>query len=530
MEAAITWLDSIVWSPWLVWLCLGAGVYFTVRTKLLQFTKIPAMVRNLREGSTSQDGISSFQALAMSLSGRVGAGNIAGVAVAIGTGGPGAVMWMWIVALLGAATSFVECTLGQLYKERDSRTGEYRGGPAFYFERAYAHTRARVPMKIYAWIFAVVSVLALGVFLPGIQTDTMSGALTDTVPGLERWMVGAALALILGVIIIGGVKRIANFAAVVVPFMAVAYVIIALIALAINVSEIPAMFRLIIESAFGAHAVFGGILGVAIDQGVRRGIYSNEAGQGTGPHAAAATEVSHPAKQGLVQAFAVYIDTLFVCSATAFLILSTGMYQVIPTGEDSPVDYETNLPGDVEAGAAFTQFAIDSMWQGFGSIFVAVALAFFAFTTLVYYYYMAETNLTYAMRGLRSKQAKRALLAVLQVVVLLITVWGAMGAEGQAWAIGDIGVGVMAWLNIVGILIIQQPAFAVLKDYRRQVREGRDPQFDPRTVGIRNAEFWEERADAIAAGTWQDGLPGGRGDRDEGDGDDDQRHVRVPVR
>lgn len=525
MDALIDWADETVWSPALVWLCLGAGLLFTIRAKLVQFTQIPNMIRHLRQGGSSKDGISSFQALTMSLSGRVGAGNIAGVAVAIASGGPGAVMWMWIVALLGAATSFVESTLGQIFKERDPRTGEYRGGPAFYFERAYQHTWARLPLKIYAWIFAVVSVLALGIFLPGIQTDTMSGALTNAFPALDRWMIGVFLAIVLGVIIIGGVKRIAHFTATVVPIMAISYIIIAMIVLLVNASEIPAMLRLILDSAFGAQAVFGGILGYAIDQGVRRGIYSNEAGQGTGPHAAAATEVSHPAKQGVVQAFAVYIDTLLVCSATAFLILSTGMFQVTVEGED--IDHATNLPAEAEPGAQYTQFALDTVFAGAGSMFVAIALAFFAFSTLVYYYYMAETNLTYAMRKVDNLSVQRGVLAVLQVTILIVVFYGAMGAEGRAWSIGDIGVGVMAWLNIVGILLIQRPAFKALKDYREQLKAGKDPQFDPRTLGVRNAEFWEERADAIAAGTHRDsGTQGGPQDPDADGG----QPAPVPVR
>ncbi|GAA1180706.1 alanine/glycine:cation symporter family protein [Nesterenkonia xinjiangensis] len=523
MDAFIEWADTVVWSPALVWLCLGAGLLFTIRAKLVQFSQIPNMIRNLVQGGSSRDGISPFQALTMSLSGRVGAGNIAGVAVAIASGGPGAVMWMWIVALLGAATSFVESTLGQIYKERDPRTGEYRGGPAFYFERVYRHTWAGVPLKIYAWIFAVVSVIALGIFLPGIQTDTMSGALTSAFPALDRWMIGVFLAIVLGIIIIGGVKRIAHFTATVVPIMAIGYIIVALIVLLANASEIPSMLRLIFDSAFGAHAVFGGILGYAVDQGVRRGIYSNEAGQGTGPHAAAATEVSHPAKQGLVQAFAVYIDTLIVCSATAFLILSTGMFQV--ETDDGVIDHATNLPEGAEAGAPYTQHALDTVFAGAGSIFVAIALTFFAFSTLVYYYYMAETNLTYAMRKVKSTSVQRALLAVLQVVILIVVFYGAMGAEGRAWSIGDIGVGIMAWLNIVGILLIQQPAFKALKDYRAQMKAGKDPQFDPRTLGVRNAEFWEERADAIANGTHPESGP-----QDSGSGGDGDQPAPVPVR
>ena len=496
MESLIESALDIVWSDALVWLCLGAGLLFTLRSKLVQFTQLPDMVRNIARGSSSTDGISSFQALTMSLSGRVGAGNIAGVAAAIAAGGPGAVMWMWIVALLGAATSFVESTLAQIFKERDPRTGEYRGGPAFYFERAYSHTAAAPVWKIFAWIFAVASVIALGIFLPGIQTSTMSSAIQNAAPGIQDWMIGIVLALVLGTIIIGGVKRIAAFTARVVPVMAAFYLVVALIVVLINASEIPAMLRLIIESAFGTHAVFGGLLGAAISYGVQRGIYSNEAGQGTGPHAAAATEVSHPAKQGLVQAFAVYIDTLIVCSATAFLILSTGMYRVFDEGRLVGFDgYQGDLEADPAFDVEYTQAALDTSLSGAGAVLVAIALTFFAFSTLVYYYYMAETNLTYAIRRMNNPSGQRAALAILQVSILMVVFYGAMGAGGYAWDIGDIGVGLMAWLNIVGILLLQQPAFKALRDYRAQLKAGKDPQFDPRPLNIANATFWEERAD-----------------------------------
>ncbi|GAA3284295.1 alanine/glycine:cation symporter family protein [Nesterenkonia halobia] len=504
MDAFIEGALDVVWSDWLVWLCLGAGLWFTLRSGLIQITGLPNMIRSIVRGGSSADGISPFQALTMSLSGRVGAGNIAGVAGAIAVGGPGAVLWMWVVALLGAATSFIESTLAQIYKERDPRTGEYRGGPAFYFERAYRHTWARIPLTIYAWCFAMASVVALGIFLPGIQTSTMATAVTNAVPAIDKWMVGVVLALVLGTIIIGGVKRIAAFTARVVPIMAAFYLLVAIVVVLFNITEIPDMVRLIVSSAFGVHSAFGGMLGVAISYGVQRGIYSNEAGQGTGPHAAAATEVSHPAKQGLVQAFAVYIDTLIVCSATAFLILSTGMYRVFGEAESlvSFGGYADGLGFEAEPGmdVEYTQAALDSSLQGAGAILLAVALTFFAFSTVVYYYYMAETNLTYAIRRVKNQTFQRAALAALQVMILIVVFYGAMGAGGQAWSIGDIGVGLMAWLNIVGILILQGPAFKALRDYRKQLKAGRDPQFDPREVGIRNAEFWERRADGALPG------------------------------
>lgn len=497
MSDFITSVNDLVWSQALVYLCLAAGVFFTIRTRLLQVRSIPTMVRQLFRGEDSPSGVSSFQALTMSLAGRVGTGNIAGVATAIAFGGPGAVFWMWAVAFLGASTSFVECTLGQIYKERDADTGEYRGGPAYYFEKAFAHTRARGAARAYAVLFAAVTVVAMGLFLPGVQANGMASAVTGAVPAIETWMVALAVVILLAFIVIGGVKRIATFASIVVPFMAVLYILAALVVAVVNADQIPEVLSLIFSSALGQHAAFGAILGLAVEWGVKRGIYSNEAGQGTGPHAAAAAEVSHPAKQGYVQAFAVYIDTLFVCSATAFLILSTGMYRVYGNATEDPgqVLHEGgNLPADVAVGPGFAQAGFDTLWSGAGAMFIAISLCFFAFTTIVAYYYMAETNLKYLLRGVTNRLVRRGALLATQALILVATAVGAMGTAGDAWTLGDIGVGLMAWLNIVGILVIQQPAFRTLRDYEKQARGGLDPTFDPRALGIVGARFWEERA------------------------------------
>src|SRR5690554_5140672 len=317
-------LNGLIWSKALIALCLGAGLYFSIRTRFMQLRSVPEMVRLLLSGKSSEAGVSSFQALAMSLSGRVGIGNIAGVATAIAFGGPGAVFWMWVMAFLGASTAFVESTLAQIYKEVDDQ-GRYRGGPAYYIEKAMGQ-------KWYAWLFAVVTIVAAGFLLPGVQANQIASAAFNAWE-MPPTAMAAILVIGLGFIIFGGVKRIAHFAQLVVPFMALAYILMALVIMFLNMAQIPAMFLLIMESAFGVHAGFGAMLGLAVEWGVKRGIYSNEAGQGTGPHHAAAAEVSHPVKQGYVQTFSVYVDTLLVCSATAFMILSTGMYNVVANGE-----------------------------------------------------------------------------------------------------------------------------------------------------------------------------------------------------
>ncbi|MFJ3312713.1 alanine/glycine:cation symporter family protein [Micrococcus endophyticus] len=495
-EDLIGTLNDVIWSLPLIYLCLAVGLYFTVRTMFLQFVNIPDMIRQLREGEDSKDGTSSLQSLMMSLAGRVGMGNIGGVATAIAFGGPGAVFWMWAMALLGAATSFIESTLGQIYKERDRDTGEYRGGPAYYFTKAYSHKPWGKALVVYGVLFAIVTIFATSYFLPGVQANGVAAAV-EQAWSVEPWIVAVAMVILLAFIVLGGVKRIATFAVYVVPVMAVLYIVFALIILFLNADQIPVVFGSIFSSAFGMDAVFGAIVGLAIQWGVRRGVYSNEAGQGTGPHAAAAAEVSHPAKQGFVQAFAVYIDTLFVCSATAFIIISTGAYRVYEgESEAGAVIVEGgSLPATASVGPAYVQSGFDAMFSGFGPTFVAVALAFFAFTTIVAYYYMAEVNLVFITRNFSNPLFRRVALRALQGLILVSVAYGAVATTGAAWGLGDIGVGSMAWLNIIGILLLQGPALKALKDFRAQKRQGLDPQFDPRPLGIHNATFWEERAD-----------------------------------
>ncbi|MBX3696632.1 MAG: alanine/glycine:cation symporter family protein [Dokdonella sp.] len=487
MNEVIGAINDLVWSRALIALCLGAGLYFSIRTRFMQVRSIPEMIRSIFTGKTSPSGVSSFQALTMSLSGRVGTGNIAGVATAIAFGGPGAVFWMWTVAFFGASTAFVEATLAQIYKEKDDR-GMYRGGPAYYIEKGLG-------LKWYAWLFAVATIVATGFLLPGVQANSI-GAAMQNAWGIEPWITAAAVVFGLGFIIFGGVKRIAHFAEFVVPFMALAYIIVALIIMFLNIEQVPAVFSLILKSAFGLQAGFGAVLGLAVEWGVKRGVYSNEAGQGTAPHPAAAAEVSHPAKQGYVQAFSIYIDTMLVCSATAFLILSTGMYNVLNPDGGMLVE---KLPG-MEIGPGYAQAAVESMLPGFGQGFVALALLFFAFTTIVAYYYMAETNISYINR----KMHRPWIVLVLRVGILVMVTIGTIKTAGAAWQLGDIGAGLMAWLNIIAILILQGPAFAALRDYERQRKAGTiEPTFDPEALGIRNAGFWSDklREDAKEAGT-----------------------------
>ena len=491
MQEIVDIINGYIWSPYLIYLCLGAGVFFSILTRFVQIRHFREMFRLLLSGKNSAKGISSFQALAVSLSGRVGTGNIAGVAAAIGFGGPGAVFWMWVVAFLGAATAYIESTNAQIYKEEED--GQYRGGPAYYIEKALGQ-------KWYAWTFALATILACGVLLPVVQSNGIGDAMVNVfgTSGSVNSFMGALpltkvytavfIVILLGFIIFGGVKRIASFTQVVVPFMALAYIIIACSIIALHIDALPRVFMLIVSDAFSPMAGFG----AAIGWGVKRGVYSNEAGQGTGPHAAAAAEVQHPAQQGLVQAFSVYIDTLFVCSATAFMILITQSYNVMPEGAPSFV--VQNLASDVVInGPAFTQLAVDSVLTGFGKPFIAIALFFFAFTTVLAYYFIAENNVSYI-----NKTIKMPILRfVLKLIIMTAVFYGTVAEPSAAWGLGDIGVGLMAWLNIVGIIAIffmAKPAIKSLKDYERQQKEGvEDYTFDPKSLEIKNADFWENR-------------------------------------
>lgn len=496
MEGFISALNSIVWSPALIYLCLGAGLFYSILTRFAQVRHFKEMCKLMLNNNESDKGISSFQALAVSLSGRVGVGNIAGVAAAIGFGGPGAVFWMWIVAFLGASTAYVESTLGQLYKVEEN--GQYRGGPAYYFERCLG----------WRWLgilFAISAIIGCGIFLPGVQANAVGNAITQVFGegtavvtsfgevGSHKLIGLAFILIILAFIIFGGIKRIANFTQIVVPFMALGYIILALIVVFLNLDRVPAIFGLILSDAFTAQAGFG----AAIGWGVKRGIYSNEAGQGTGPHAAAAAEVDHPAQQGLVQAFSVYVDTLFVCTATALMILMTGQYNVQTEDFNAATGAGTMIMQNIDASTvvaspAFTQMALHSVFGQFGQVFAGLAIFFFAFTTILAYYYITETNVAYLNRLFNNKLPN----LVFKLILMFMVAYGTVNSAGYIWNIGDLGVGIMAWVNVVGILVIffmYKPTMRCLRDYEEQKKTGGPVTFDPVKLGIKNATFWEKR-------------------------------------
>lgn len=457
MEQIVKVINDIVWSPALVVLLVGAGLYFSIRTRFVQVRRLGMMIRLLgrkKHSEGDEKSMSSFQAFCVALSGRVGTGNIIGVATAIAIGGPGSIFWMWIIAFLGASTAFTESTLAQKYNFRYN--GRACGGPSCYIEKGL-----RCPWL--AILFAVMAIIGYGMLLVLVQVNGVSTAFNNAF-NVDPVLSGLVIALVLGVVIMGGFKRIARVAGVITPFMAVGYIVISLLIICANIQAVPGAFKLIFTNAFGVNPLVGGILGSTIAMGVKRGLFSNEAGQGSGAIVSGAASVEKPAQQGLVQAFSVYIDTLFVCTATALMIICSGKYNIIDqtTGE-------MLYAGAPELGknyVGYTQAAVDSVFNGFGSIFISVALAFFVFTTLMAYCFYAESNLMYLfhLKGKNNFRKGKIIINIYRVLLLVLIVLGACCTTDTAWALGDIGVGLTTWINVIALLILFPQALSALKE------------------------------------------------------------------
>ena len=455
MNNIVSTINNIVWNPGLVVLLLLAGLYFSVRTRMVQVRCFGLMFRSLfgkRKGS--DQGISSFEAFCIALSGRVGTGNIVGVATAIAFGGPGAVFWMWVVAFFGASTAFVESTLSQIYKFRHS--SGFRGGPFSFIEEGLGQRWLGI-------VFAIVTIIACAFCLTMVQSNGVSMAVTNTFP-VPAWACGVVLAVILGIVIVGGVKRIAKVAAIVTPFMAFGYIALSLIVVAFHIKDVPGVLGSIFTNAFGINPVCGGIIGSTIAMGVKRGIFSNEAGQGTGAIVSAAADVPYPAQQGLAQSFSVYVDTLFVCTATALMILTSGTYNIIDSSTGELL--VANAPELGNNYAGYTQSAVDSVFAGFGSQFVSVAMVFFVFSTIMAYYFYSESSIIYLFKG-KNNRREKLVIRLLQAVMLVSVVFGAVREADVVWQLGDIGVGLMAWFTVIAIIILCPKAIQALKDFEK---------------------------------------------------------------
>jgi len=451
MNDIVSSINKIVWNPALVVLLLGAGLFFSICTRMVQVRRLGLMVRSLFSKRRGADGISSFEAFCIALSGRVGTGNIVGVATAIAFGGPGAIFWMWIVAFLGASTAFVESTLSQMYKFRHN--GEFRGGPFNLFDDGLGRHKLGVA-------FAIITLIACGTCLPMVQSNGASTAMHNAFP-VSTLTSGIIMAVLLGVVIVGGIKRIAMVASIVTPFMALGYIILALIVVGYHIHDVPAVLGSIVKGAFGINPITGGIIGSTISMGVKRGIFSNEAGQGTGAIVSAAADVDAPAQQGLAQSFSVYVDTLFVCTATALMILTSGTYNIIDADGNMLLASAPELGNNY---AAFTQSAVDSVFAGFGSQFVSIAMIFFVYSTIMAYYFYAESSIIYLFRDKHSNHVK-VVIRIAQAVLLASVIYGAVREADVVWQMGDIGVGLMAWGTLISIILLYPKAIRALKDY-----------------------------------------------------------------
>ncbi|MBQ6199047.1 MAG: alanine:cation symporter family protein [Bacteroidales bacterium] len=458
MDKFVSLINDIVWSPALVVLLVGAGLYFSIRTRFVQVRKLGLMVKSLfapaqkdKDGRTK--GISSFQAFSVALSGRVGTGNIVGVATAIAMGGPGAVFWMWIIAFLGASTAFVESTLAQLYNFPHS--SGLRGGPACYIEKG-------LKCKWLAVLFAVLTLFGYGLLLATVQSNGVTNALGNSFSIPPLWC-GLGLAFLLALVIVGGIKSIAKVASVVTPFMALGYIVLTVVVVARHWDMVPSVFNAIFTGALGIKPVAGGILGSTIMMGVKRGIFSNEAGQGGGAIVSASASVSHPAKQGLAQAFSVYVDTILICTGTALMILCSGTYNIFDAKTGEMLEAVAPELGGNYVG--YTQAAVDSVLSGIGGGFVSIALVFFVFTTLMAYYFYGESSIMYIFQG--KPRGEKAAIWCFRTGLLLMTVFGALKEANVIWQLGDIGVGVTAWINVIALLLLCPQAIKALREFEK---------------------------------------------------------------
>jgi AGCS family alanine or glycine:cation symporter len=472
MTTIIGFLNTIFWGYVLIYGLLAVGIYFTIRLRFQQILHFGEMFRVVTNApQTDKEGISPFQALCTSLASRVGTGNIAGVAVALNLGGPGAIFWMWMVALVGMATAYSESTLAQLYKVHDKEggTGVYRGGPAFYIARGLG-------MPWLGAIFSVCLILSFGLVFNAVQANSIADAMVGAF-GIPKLVTGLALAALTAVVIFGGIRKIAQVAEYVVPFMAGIYLLVAIIVVLMNLSEVPGMFAHIIGNALGFSEVAGGVVGgvaAAMLNGVKRGLFSNEAGMGSAPNiAAAATPVPHhPSSQGLVQALGVFIDTILICTCTALMILLSGVY----------------VPGGEITGTQLTQSALAEHIGAVGPYFIAVAIFFFAFTSIIGNYSYSEMAMTYLHVGTPTG------LMALRVIVCAMVVWGALQAVATVFDTADASMGLMATINLIAIVALSGTVVKLTKDYFRQREAGVEPRFHgedyPELAGKIDPTIW----------------------------------------
>ncbi|MBP3602818.1 MAG: alanine:cation symporter family protein [Lachnospiraceae bacterium] len=460
MNDVLTKMNDVMYTYILIVLLIGVGVYFTIKTKGVQFRLlkdgIKSMLEKTEEGADGEKKVSSFQALMISTASRVGTGNIAGIATAIVAGGPGAVFWMWVMALIGGASAFVESTLAQIYKVRAD--GQFRGGPSYYMERALGKRWMGI-------LFSVLLIICFAYGFNGLQAYNMSSALSYYIEDYSNtiWplVIGIILAVAAGYIIWGGTHRIGFISSVIVPVMAIVYILIGLITMLLHITELPQIFAMILKNAFDVRAMAGGFAGSAVVIGIKRGLFSNEAGMGSAPNASASAEVDHPVKQGLVQVISVFIDTILICSSTAMMLLVSGI-----DGQSGVFD-----------GIPYVQAAISNNVGEWGIHFITVSIFAFAFSSLIGNYYYAESNILFIKNS-------KVLLFIFRATCLVAIFLGAQANFGLVWNIADITMGLMAIVNIIAIFLLSKVAFKVLAHYEEKKRQGENPVFYEDEVGL----------------------------------------------
>lgn len=465
---AIENISNFMYSYLLIILLLAVGLYFTFRTKFVQFRLLGESIRLVTEKKDNDNGVSPFEALMVSTASRVGTGNIVGVANAIAIGGYGAVFWMWVIAIVGGASAFIESTLAQVYKKR-AKDGSSYGGPAYYIEAACKSRWLGI-------IFAIALIATYAVGFNMLCSYNLISSLSeysfygDPATSKVPLICGAILAVLVGICVLGGGKRIVKVTGILVPIMGVTYILMALIAMVLNIGNLPMVLKNIFVSAFDFKAIFGGFAGSALMQGIKRGLYSNEAGVGSAPNAAAAADVTHPVKQGLVQMLSVFIDTILICTATAMMCLSSGI-----------------TPSEELTGAPFVQTALSSNFGSFGAYFITFSLLLFAFTTLLGNLFYCEGCINYIANRTVSKKAMN----IFRVFACIVVFVGATLDFGLVWNLADVLMGIMALINLPVIVALGKTALAAMNDYIRQRKEGKDPVFKASSIGLKEkTDFW----------------------------------------
>ena len=462
LNKIISSFNDFLWTYILIAMLLILAIYFTWKTNFVQFRHFKEMFKLLGEGASSKkkDGhVSPFQAFCISTASRVGTGNLAGIAIAISIGGPGAIFWMWIIALIGAASSFIESTLAQIYKTK-SKNGTFTGGPAYYMEKG-------LNKKWMGITFSILITITFGLIFNSVQSNTISMAFNEAF-GFNKMAVGAVITAITVLVIFGGVHRIAKVSEIIVPIMALTYIGVSLFVIVININKMPSVLLMIVKNAFGIEQAIGGGIGAALMNGIKRGLFANEAGMGSSPNAAATATVPHPVKQGLIQTLGVFTDTIIICSCTAFIILL------------SDIDLNSKFEG-----IQLTQYALSSHVGAWGSYFIAICILLFAFSSIVGNYYYGESNIEFLTK-------KKIYLTLYRIFVTLMVFFGSIANLQIVWSLADVFMGLMAIINLIAIALLSKVAFRALDDYRAQKKAGiNDPVFKASSMpDLKNIDEW----------------------------------------